>query len=67
MAIDYDRLLPIVTGDIHPDLRDSYDIQSIVNNATEENGLIIVRHADFKFAYDANTYEQAGMAGGGPQ
>lgn len=61
--IDYERLKLKVTGDIHPELRDRFDIDTIVHNATEKNGVITVQGSEFWFKYDATTYAQ--IAGGG--
>lgn len=62
--IDYERLKIKVTGDIHPDLRDDFDIDTIVNNATEKNGIITVQSPVFWFKYNAVTYEQISGGGG---
>ncbi|MBF4474519.1 hypothetical protein [Methanobacterium formicicum] len=62
--IDYERLKLKVTGDIHPELRDRFDINTIVHNAVEKNGMIIVQAPEFWFKYDAKTYVQLGGGGG---
>lgn len=62
--IDYERLKLKVTGDIHPELRGRFDIDTIVNNAKEKNGVITVQSAEFWFKYDAKTYIQVGGGGG---
>lgn len=62
--IDYKRLKLKLTGDIHPELRDSFDIDTIVQNAVEKNGVITVQCPQFWFKYDATTYAQLGGGGG---
>ena len=62
--IDYERLKLKVTGDIHPELRDRFDIDTIVHNAVEKNGAILVQAPEFWFKYDATTYVQLGGGGG---
>jgi hypothetical protein len=62
--IDYERLKLKVTGDIHPELRDRFDIDTIVHNAREKDGVITVQSAEFWFKYNAITYEQIGGGGG---
>lgn len=61
--INYARLKTNLEGDIHSDVRDNFDIDTIVHNATEKNGVITVKCQEFWFKYDAITYEQ--LAGGG--
>lgn len=62
--IDYERLKLKVTGDIHPELRDHFDIDTIVHNAIEKNGVITVQSSEFWFKYDSETYVQLGGGGG---
>lgn len=62
--IDYERLKLKVTGDIHPELHDRFDIDTIVHNAVEKNGIITVKAPEFWFKYDAVTYVQLGGGGG---
>lgn len=64
VLIDYERLKMIVTGDISPELREHFDIDTIVHNATEKNGVITVQSSEFWFKYDAETYAQIGGGGG---
>lgn len=66
MDIDYERLKLILGGDIHPDERDNFNLDEIVNDAVldEKNMIITVQSDSFWFKYDANTYEQISGGGG---
>lgn len=66
MDIDYERLKLKLTGDIHVDHREDFDLDEIVNDAVldKENMIITVKSSEFWFKYDANTYEQISGGGG---